>query len=292
MSFTAATPNFDRVALIYRWLEYLTFGRCLERCREWSLPQLAQCKRALILGDGDGRFLSALLKVNPALSADVVDASGAMLSLLRARVPAAIADGRVRIHHADALSFFPAERDYDVVITHFFLDCFLTSEVAALACRLRPHLAPSALWVVSEFAIPPKGFASLVARGVVSALYAGFRLLAGLRVRELPDHHSAFHMAGFRLSERSIWLGGLIAGELWRVETQPDAGKRLSHGSKPLHLDDSPNDRNFLAEHGFEYLTANGVPLSSSTVEGSSSSLAKTQRKQKGFSYDLVQLTL
>jgi hypothetical protein len=219
-----ASSNFDRVAPIYRWLEYLTFGCHLEMCREWSLPQLAHSRRALVLGDGDGRFLSALLEVNPNLCADVVDASGAMLSELRDRNPAAIAEGRVRTYHANALIFLPPESDYDLVITHFFLDCFHTSEVAGIVSRVRLHLAPNALWVASDFVIPPKGFASLVARGVVSALYLGFRLLAGLRVRELPDHASVFSMAGFRMSERKTWLGGLIASELWRLETQPGAG--------------------------------------------------------------------
>ena len=81
---------------------------------------------ALVLGDGDGRFLSALLKINPDLKADVVDASGAMLSELRDRNPAAIAEGRLRTYHANALIFLPPKSDYDLVITHFFLDCFST----------------------------------------------------------------------------------------------------------------------------------------------------------------------
>jgi ubiquinone/menaquinone biosynthesis C-methylase UbiE len=226
-----ASSNFDRVAPIYRWLEYLTFGCHLEMCREWSLPQLAHSRRALVLGDGDGRFLSALLEVNPNLCADVVDASGAMLSLLRDRIPAAIAEGRVRTYHENALMFLPPESDYDLVITHFFLDCFLTSEVAAIVSSVSHHLAPNALWIVSEFTIPPQRFASLVARGVVSALYLGFRLLAGLRVRELPDHASVFRLAGLRMSNRKTWLGGLIASEVWRLETQPCAGEKTGRAA-------------------------------------------------------------
>ncbi len=47
-------PNFNRLAQIYRWLEYLSFGPFLWRCRIRFLPDLAHCRRALVLGDGDG----------------------------------------------------------------------------------------------------------------------------------------------------------------------------------------------------------------------------------------------
>ena len=42
------TPNFDRVARIYRWAEYLTLGPLLQRTRAYFLPQLADRRRALV----------------------------------------------------------------------------------------------------------------------------------------------------------------------------------------------------------------------------------------------------
>ena len=78
-------PNFDRIARPYRWLEYLTLGRALERCRLHFLPQLTDRTQALILGDGDGRFLAALVDQNHILTAAAVDTSATMLELLRTR---------------------------------------------------------------------------------------------------------------------------------------------------------------------------------------------------------------
>ncbi len=85
MAVTDRPPRFDRVARLYRVLEYLSFGPMLERCRFHHLPALAaaDCSRALILGDGDGRFLARLLAACPELSAQAVDASPAMLRLLQ-----------------------------------------------------------------------------------------------------------------------------------------------------------------------------------------------------------------
>jgi SAM-dependent methyltransferase len=202
------TVNFDPVARAYRWLEYLSFGPWLIRCRMARLQSLRTARHALILGDGDGRFLERLLIVNPELTADVVDSSARMLRLLHGRVAA---DGRVRLHHADALAWEPGE-EYDLIVTHFFLDCFFPEQLEVLLDRVLPHAAPGARWVVSEFAVPS---GSLVARAIVSFLYRAFGLLTGLRVRTLPDYASAFRRRGLVPVEADSFLQGLLRSELW-----------------------------------------------------------------------------
>lgn len=207
--------NFDPIARLYRWLEYLSFGPMLERCRFYRVPQLNDARRALVLGDGDGRFLSRLLVANPQIEAEAVDLSQAMLRLLKKRAELAGATDRVNVHCTDAREFEP-EGSYDLVVTHFFLDCFTTEELHGLTSRIRQHLAPGARWVVSEFAIPG-GWASFPARFVVSGLYAAFDLLTGLRLTRLPDYASAFHSAGLERLDRRSWLGGLLVSEIWQV---------------------------------------------------------------------------
>jgi SAM-dependent methyltransferase len=211
--------NFDRIARPYRWLEYLTFGPMLERCRFYRIPQLAFARRALVLGDGDGRFLARLLAANPHLHADVIDQSPAMLRMLESRAAAIGARTRVHIHHGDALAFQPSA-SYDLVITHFFLDCLSTEEVQALASRIRRHLAPNALWMVSEFAIP-SGPAALPAKIIVDTLYKAFRIITGLSTRTLPDYAAALAGVGFTLADRRHFLAGLIVSDLWKL--QPSA---------------------------------------------------------------------
>jgi len=209
----ADAPNFDRIAPLYRWMEYATFGRSLERCRNRYLPQLQGCRSALVLGDGDGRFLARLLAANPDLRADAVDTSRAMLRRLERRARAAGA--RLHTHHASALTFSP-QRSYDLVITHFFLDCLTQMDLDALCARITPHLEPGALWVVSEFRIPP-GAMHWPSRILVRLLYLGFRLLTGLRTRELPDHAAALAAAGFTRIAKHLSLGGLLTSELWQL---------------------------------------------------------------------------
>jgi ubiquinone/menaquinone biosynthesis C-methylase UbiE len=216
-----AQPDFNPIAKPYRWLEYLTLGRTLQRCRLHFLPQLLQQKRALVLGDGDGRFLSALLARNHTLHAAAVDTSAAMLQLLRQRCEST-APGRLQTHHADALAFNLPDTPYDLVVTHFFLDCLTQPELENLVHRIAPALAPGALWLVSDFRIP-SGALRLPARIFIRSLYLAFRILTGLRTTKLPDHAAPLTRAGLTLKARHLLLAGILTTELWQTPTQPPA---------------------------------------------------------------------
>ncbi len=208
--------NCDPLARWYRWLEYAGFGHALERTRFAYLDTLGNARRVLVLGDGDGRFLAAFLRANPHAEADYVDSSAAMLELARQRLGAA--DGaRVRFHHADARRWQPPAVSYDLIVTHFFLDCFTDGELYRLVTRLTAFTAPGARWIVSEFRHPPIGgprawHASLW----ITGLYAFFRVATGLRVRRLPDHMTVLTGAGFRLEREILARYGLLTAQAWR----------------------------------------------------------------------------
>lgn len=209
-------PNFDRLARVYRWMEIATFGPALWRCRCHFLRELHACRRALVLGDGDGQFTARLLEVNRSVQIDAVDASPAMLHALLDR--AGLERARVRSYCADVRTWEPAGHGYDLVVSHFFLDCLTTDEVVALAQRLRPCLSPQAQWLISEFAVPENRFGRLLAKPLVRGLYGAFWVLAGLRVRRLPNYTEAISKQGFRCESRQVFLGGLLVTELWRTE--------------------------------------------------------------------------
>jgi ubiquinone/menaquinone biosynthesis C-methylase UbiE len=173
-------------------------------------------RRALVLGDGDGRFLVKLLDENPYLRADAVDSSGAMLSLSRERAAHYGVDNRVCFYQTDA-RIFSSSAEYDLVVTHFFLDCLGQDEVADLIGQVSAALAPDARWLVSEFAIPERGPARYLGRALVRALYFVFRCLTGLRVQQLPDYGGIFRRAGFVCEHAQTSLFGILRSELWRA---------------------------------------------------------------------------
>lgn len=214
-----ATPNFDGLADAYRWMEWASFGPLLGLCRSTFLPRLTHCRNALVLGDGDGRFTATLLRANPHIDVHAVDASPAMLAMLTRRCSQNAV--RLNVEHADLRTWQPPSTLlYDLVVTHFVLDCFSSEEVFALAKRIMPIVDPGALWVISEFAIPAGWFGRLAAGTIVRGLYLAFGLLTGLRPRTLPDYAPALSAAGFARVERRPRLGGLLVSELWKAEGQ------------------------------------------------------------------------
>jgi SAM-dependent methyltransferase len=212
--------NFDHIARPYRWLEYLTLGRALERCRLHYLPAVLHQNRALILGDGDGRFLAQLLAQNPHRQADAVDTSATMLKLLRRRCEKASPNIplRLQIHHTSALTFCPPQGEkYDLVVTHFFLDCLTQPDLELLISRIAPNLTPGALWLLSDFRVPSSGLMHFTAKLIVRFLYLAFRILTGLRTKHLPDHATALAHAGLTKISHQHQLAGLLTTELWQL---------------------------------------------------------------------------
>jgi SAM-dependent methyltransferase len=206
-------PNFNHLARVYRWMEMLTFGRALWRCRCTFLEEMQFSRAALFIGDGDGRFLARLLEENPEVFVDALDGSQDMLMALVRN--AGIHSGRVSLHRGDARTWEPLKPPYDLIVTHFFVDCLTSDEVLDLAVRLRSAITPEARWIFSEFAIPAGWFGWLVARPLVTGLYLAFRVLTGLRVTRLPMHPRALSQAGFVLAKRRSSLAGLLVSEVW-----------------------------------------------------------------------------
>jgi SAM-dependent methyltransferase len=200
--------NCDFIAGSYRWLEYLAFGRALERHRFRFLADAAGARRALILGDGDGRFLGRFAAASEA-SIDYVDLSARMLELARGEVNKRGAGGRANYHRGDALMFPLAPAAYDLIATHFFLDCLNERDLERLIERAARASEPGALWLISEFRRPSW------AAPLLAALYLFFRVTTGLTTNRLTDHRPLLRKHGFRLTREETSRLGLLASELW-----------------------------------------------------------------------------
>lgn len=204
-----ASRGYDQLARVYRLLEFIAFGRALERARFHHFDRLRDCQRILLLGDGDGRGLALACRLAPHARIDSVDFSAGMLDRAARRLrPEDRA--RVTLRQADALSTdFPPDT-YDAVTTLFFLDCFSDAQVRAFIEHLRPALTPNAVWLHADFALPSRGFHRLRAQTMLAPMLAFFRWQTGLAVRALPNSETLLHSAGFVPTADSSRQGGFI----------------------------------------------------------------------------------
>lgn len=208
--------GFNLVARPYALMERLVFGSALQRARCAYLEQIASHANVLLLGDGDGRFLEALLAVPGAKFERIVsvDASERMLALARQRVGD---DPRVEwIGHSVEEFCPPADFHADVVVAHFFFDCFTDQELDKIVPRIGRWTAEPAEMVVTEFAIPPGGrIRRMLARLLIWKMVLFFRVTAGISARKLADFHPRLEASGWGLQARNTFRVGLIEAQVW-----------------------------------------------------------------------------
>jgi SAM-dependent methyltransferase len=199
--------SFDRIAGIYRALEYVAFGRALEAARLQYVDRLRACRHVLIVGDGDGRFLERLVQVAPEARIRSIDSSAAMLARAAGRLDPA-ARARVAFECADIRSAAIPLGAYDAVVTMFVLDCLTPAEVAQVVRSLAGGLESGGVWLFADFVIPPRGWRRLRARVWIRALYLFFRWQTGLAADRLPPSEQILDAAGLhRMTSTSLQHG-------------------------------------------------------------------------------------
>ena len=204
--------SFDRVAPFYRFLEISIFGEKLQKARLAFLRTIDPPRRVLIVGEGDGRFLREFRRVFPSCEVDCVEASARMIALAEARTDR----DDVCFLHADILEWVPPAHRYDLVVTHFFLDCFDERRLAHVIESIASATEPHARWLIADFAVPRGKFAGFLGRALIALMYVFFRATTGIKTTRLVDPAPFLSAHGFRCCEERASSGGLIRSQLWR----------------------------------------------------------------------------
>jgi hypothetical protein len=209
--------NFDALARHYYRMEVFFAGRLMQRSRVAFIGQARHCRHALLVGEGPGRFLAELLSANAHISVTCVEGSARMIQQARSHLLRRHLDGgRVTFVHQDALAWSPPPGVFDLLATHYFLDCFRSDQLAGLAGRLACGATSSATWLLADFRVPIDGWRRLRAAFIVELLYAFFRHTTGIPALRLTPPDDYLDAAGFRLMLRREWDLGLVHSDLWQ----------------------------------------------------------------------------
>lgn len=213
----SARMDCDGIARYYEALEHLAFGHRLEQRRLAFLGEARTARSAIVCGGGDGRFLARLLRANPRVQVDFIELSPRMLELADRRIGSMgrAYRKRVNFHAIDVREFCPRSKRYDLIVTHFFLDCFSERELESVVAILASWGAPGVQWIVSDFQEAQGVLNSLWTRGLIAGLYAAFRLTTDLRVTRLPNYAAAIERAGYVQRWKEERLDGLLHSSLW-----------------------------------------------------------------------------
>jgi ubiquinone/menaquinone biosynthesis C-methylase UbiE len=198
-------------------LEWVLAGEKLQRCRTAFLSQVRNANEVLVLGEGNGRFLLECRKLLGSARIICVDASLQMLELARQRLGRADVNLEgIEFVHADVLTWAPPKRAFDLIITHFFLDCFKAEQLEPLLTALARASCPGAAWLIADFQIPNKGIGRWRAQVIHRIMYAFFRLATRLPARQLTAPDPFLTSRGFYLRDRLVSDWGLLRSDIWQ----------------------------------------------------------------------------
>lgn len=213
--------GFGRLAWVYERLERAVYGELLQRARVALLDELAGAKHILILGEGDGRFLVALLQRHKNCSVTVLEHSSGMVKWAQARLAACLPEARARVtfQQEDALKTTFLDQSYDAVVTHFFLDVFSEDQLPPLVEKLSACLKPGGRWLLSDFAPPSavrSGWPRLLSQLLLPLMYGFFRVTTGLGANGLTPPQPFMRAWGLEQVREERFCGGFVYAELWQ----------------------------------------------------------------------------
>lgn len=206
--------SFDHLAAPYQILERLCFLNALQAARVAWLPRLEGLDRVLVLGEGDGRFLEALLTRGGVNHVDCIEGSPGMVKKAELRLSNLTGSGHgsVTFRIGDARRVELEHEGYDAVVTCFFLDCFQGTELKRMVARIAASLRPEGYWIVADFA-PPRDFRS---RFWLRMLYGAFRAVTDIQATALDDPRPLLKAQGLEVQQTQRFARDLIYSSLLR----------------------------------------------------------------------------
>jgi ubiquinone/menaquinone biosynthesis C-methylase UbiE len=219
--------SFDLLAPHYRWMEAVLAGEKLQRCRIHWLDHVRHCRRALLVGEGNGRFLEVCAERLPETQFTIVDASAKMLREAELRWKRAGGDHRATFVHA-TLPGLKMTQSFDLVVTNCFFDCFDSQQLPEVIEDIAKFATDDATWLVTDFSVPHSGWPKWRAKAVLRLAYAFFQLTTKITAKEICPPDAVLRNSGFELAQRIEADAGLIYSAMWQRAKSPNPSTRTA----------------------------------------------------------------
>ena len=213
---TCGNSGFCRLAPHYLKLEELVFGSALQDARVAHLESCSPDSKFLLLGEGHGRFLESLLAIHPQAIATVCDKSFSMLTSTYNRLPKESVKN-VHLLQLQVMNLEFPPKSFDVLVTHFFLDCFDSETLDRLIPKLCHYLKDGGSWLIADFEESrKKSFTCRLQRLFLRCLYFFFRSTCGISASRIVPPGIILRQSGMIETERTSYCHGLIYSGLWK----------------------------------------------------------------------------
>jgi ubiquinone/menaquinone biosynthesis C-methylase UbiE len=204
--------TFDSVAPFYVLLEKLSFGDELNIARQAFIETVLHAGNALLIGEGNGRFLGDCLRSKTGGAITVLDSSRKMLDLLESRIKGIRHETNLELVCEGILDWrLENTGAFDVVVTHFFLDLFRPIMQRRVIEKITSMANKETSWVIVDY--QPSN-----ATGVLSLInwlqYRFDRLLSGVDTDRHYDPSDLLREFGWRVEKERHFLNGGVVAQL------------------------------------------------------------------------------
>ena len=228
--------TYDTLAPVYETLETFTLGRALQwaRCAALETWQGHPPESVLVLGDGDGRFLEQAFRAWPETVFVCIEQSERMQALAKQRILAVArsspSDGHAMVTECllsqshsmgtpgDQFQFIHGEvreglaslgeAEFEVIVSHFFLDCFTDGSLQRLIPDIAARLRQGGHWYISEFTDR-----TWWQRCLLWGMYRFFRLTTETEAGTFPNYAEILNEQGLRANRLGSWRGNFVVAD-------------------------------------------------------------------------------
>lgn len=203
--------NFDRIVFIYDFLANLVFGKSIRKSQISFLKEITSDQSVLIMGGGTGWILEEIAKhASPQIT--YIDSSANMIKRSRRR---SYPWRRIQFIEGTQEDI-PKGKQFDVIITFYFLDLFEEETLKSVMKQLNGQLANNGLWLFADFNPDIQQEKNVLKKTLLRILFWFFKTTCKIQASRLGDFKNLFKEQGLVQLGESFFYSKMIVSRFFR----------------------------------------------------------------------------
>ncbi|MCB9263307.1 MAG: class I SAM-dependent methyltransferase [Flavobacteriales bacterium] len=170
---------------------------------DWIKPT----DNVLIVGGGTGKILPYLSSKN---IIDYVEKSPKMISIAKKK-----SIGKNVAFHTMDFRNFTSQKQYEVVVSNFFLDLFTPQEIAQFAKQIHSILAPKGIWLVADFSATNQ-LKTIKQKCLLKATIIFFNIFARHKLNQVFDIQKIVQHSDFKVIKTTKLNNGMVFASVFK----------------------------------------------------------------------------
>ncbi len=189
--------DYNRIAKSYDVLSRIVFQNSIIKAQLYLIEFIAENTKVLIVGGGTGWILEEISKLKKQnISVVYVEKSSAMTALAKKRNYKSISVEFIN----KPIEQYAADKLFDVVITPFLFDNFLSDKIQFVFTKLDALLSLNGFWLYADFVNTNDN--KLWQKFLLKTMYLFFKATAAIETQELIDMRPHFKLKYDLLSQQ------------------------------------------------------------------------------------------